>query len=328
MLKTVSSVANALGALNYKGTWDASTNTPTLASGVGTQGDYYVVSVDGTTDLDGITNWGVGDWAAFNGSVWQRVEGGADGNFVNLDVTGTATIDGNLFVQNGDFTMTDTLPRLKMIDSDGTNQELYFEESGGIGSMTVRNGSNNGTLRLRANNGSTTTNTLEIDTSGNVKVLAGNLVIGTSGKGIDFSATAGTGTSELLDDYEEGTWTPAFAFDIGGTGIVYGTQSGKYTKIGNTVCVDFELNVASGISVADYFVRLSGIPFNCANDGLNIGRVWIQNPNSASFNLSVQGGSDSLICFTDNAASGAGSYARGDDVVGVTISGSFTYRTS
>jgi hypothetical protein len=93
MLKTVSSVANALGALNYKGTWNASTNTPALASGVGTKGDYYVVSVAGATDLDGITNWGVGDWATFNGSVWQRVEGGADGNFVNLDVTGTANLD-------------------------------------------------------------------------------------------------------------------------------------------------------------------------------------------------------------------------------------------
>jgi len=106
MLKTVSSVANALGALNYKGTWDAATNTPTLASGVGTQGDYYVVSVAGTTDLDGITNWGVGDWAAFNGSVWQRVEGGADGNFVNLDVTGTATFDGDLGVNIGTSTPT------------------------------------------------------------------------------------------------------------------------------------------------------------------------------------------------------------------------------
>ena len=93
MLKTVSSVANALGALNYKGTWNANTNTPALASGVGTKGDYYVVSVAGATNLDGITNWGVGDWATFNGSVWQRVEGGADGNFVNLDVTGTANLD-------------------------------------------------------------------------------------------------------------------------------------------------------------------------------------------------------------------------------------------
>lgn len=92
MLKTVSSITNAIGALNYKGTWNANTNTPALASGVGTKGDYYVVSVAGATTLDGISNWGVGDWATFNGSVWQRVEGGADGNFVNLSATGTSTM--------------------------------------------------------------------------------------------------------------------------------------------------------------------------------------------------------------------------------------------
>jgi hypothetical protein len=91
MLKTVSSITNAIGALNYKGTWNASTNTPTLASGAGTKGDYYVVGVAGTTSLDGISNWGVGDWATFNGSVWQRVEGGADLNGVNVTFTGTAS---------------------------------------------------------------------------------------------------------------------------------------------------------------------------------------------------------------------------------------------
>lgn len=90
MLKTVSAITNAIGALNYKGTWNASTNTPALASGVGTKGDYYVVSVSGTTTLDGISTWGVGDWATFNGSVWQRVEGGADLNGVNLTLTGGA----------------------------------------------------------------------------------------------------------------------------------------------------------------------------------------------------------------------------------------------
>lgn len=92
MLKTVSSITNALGALNYKGTWNASTNTPALASGAGTKGDYYVVSVAGATTLDGISNWGVGDWATFNGSIWQRVEGGADLNGVNLSVSGTSTL--------------------------------------------------------------------------------------------------------------------------------------------------------------------------------------------------------------------------------------------
>jgi len=94
MLKTVSSITNAIGALNYKGTWNASTNTPTLASGVGTKGDYYVVSVAGSTTIDGISNWGVGDWVTYNGSVWQRVEGGADLNGVNLSVSGTTNLAG------------------------------------------------------------------------------------------------------------------------------------------------------------------------------------------------------------------------------------------
>ena len=102
MLKTVSAIANAIGALNYKGTWNASTNTPALSSGVGTKGDYYVVSVAGATSLDGISNWGVGDWATFNGSVWQRVEGGQDGNFVNLIASLLATF-GNATGQNGVF---------------------------------------------------------------------------------------------------------------------------------------------------------------------------------------------------------------------------------
>lgn len=84
MLKTVSSIANAIGALNYVGTWDAATNNPTLTSGVGVKGDYYVVSVAGTTDLDGNDFWGVGDMAVFNGAVWQRVEGGANSDVEKL----------------------------------------------------------------------------------------------------------------------------------------------------------------------------------------------------------------------------------------------------
>ena len=66
--------AAVLGALSYQGTWNASTNTPTLASGVGTKGYYYVVSVAGSTNLDGITSWVVGDWAVYNGTAWQKVD--------------------------------------------------------------------------------------------------------------------------------------------------------------------------------------------------------------------------------------------------------------
>jgi len=74
MLKTVSSFANQIGALVYKGTWDASSNTPTLTSSVGSKGDYYYVSVAGNTNLNGITDWQVGDFAVFNGTIWQKID--------------------------------------------------------------------------------------------------------------------------------------------------------------------------------------------------------------------------------------------------------------
>ena len=100
MLKSFSALAGGTtGAVNYKGTWNASTNTPTLTSSVGTNGDYYVVSVAGATTLNGISNWGVGDWVVFNGSVWQRVEGGADVNAVNLTVSGSTTLSGTVRAQ-------------------------------------------------------------------------------------------------------------------------------------------------------------------------------------------------------------------------------------
>lgn len=66
--------AAVLGALNYQGVWNASTNTPTLTSSVGTKGFYYVVDVAGSTNLNGITDWKVGDWVVYNGSVWQKVD--------------------------------------------------------------------------------------------------------------------------------------------------------------------------------------------------------------------------------------------------------------
>jgi hypothetical protein len=76
MLKVVSSIGagGGVGAVTYKGTWNASTNTPTLVSSQGTQGDYYVVNVAGSTNLDGITDWQIGDWAIFNGNAWEKVD--------------------------------------------------------------------------------------------------------------------------------------------------------------------------------------------------------------------------------------------------------------
>lgn len=66
--------SSKLGVLDYKGAWDASTNTPEIVSSVGDKGDYYVVSVAGTTSIDGETDWQPGDWVLFSGTAWQKVD--------------------------------------------------------------------------------------------------------------------------------------------------------------------------------------------------------------------------------------------------------------
>jgi len=62
------------GALVFVGTWNANTNSPALVSSAGTQGEFYIVSIAGTTSLDGISDWGVNDWAIFDGTVWRKVD--------------------------------------------------------------------------------------------------------------------------------------------------------------------------------------------------------------------------------------------------------------
>ena len=74
MLKVAGGGGAAVGAVSYQGTWNASTNTPTLTSSVGTKGNYYVVSISGNTNLNGVTDWVAGDWAIFNGLVWEKVD--------------------------------------------------------------------------------------------------------------------------------------------------------------------------------------------------------------------------------------------------------------
>ena len=72
--KLQNQVNSLYGGAIYQGTWDAATNSPALTSGVGTQGYYYIVNVAGSTNLDGITDWNVGDWAIFDGTAWQQVD--------------------------------------------------------------------------------------------------------------------------------------------------------------------------------------------------------------------------------------------------------------
>ncbi len=76
------------GGLTWKGTWNATTNSPALADGVGTNGDTYRVATAGSTSLDGETDWEVGDWVMFNNTVWEKMD--------HTDATHTGDVTGDV----------------------------------------------------------------------------------------------------------------------------------------------------------------------------------------------------------------------------------------
>ena len=81
-----------VGGLNYQGTWNANTNSPTLTSGSGTKGWYYKVSVAGATSIDGNATWYVGDMIAFNGTTWDKIDGPAEAVVSVAGRTGAITL--------------------------------------------------------------------------------------------------------------------------------------------------------------------------------------------------------------------------------------------
>jgi hypothetical protein len=121
--------------------------------------------------------------------------------------------------------------------------------------------------------------------AGNIS-LTGNVVIGTSGKGIDFSATAGTGTSELLADYEEGTWTPSVRGETTAGTYTISNAFAYYTKVGNQVTVygSFGFSAASG-GAGD--IRIQGLPYNYKADPAAVGNVKTVSYNFTSANPSL-----------------------------------------
>jgi hypothetical protein len=120
-------------------------------------------------------------------------------------------------------------------------------------------------IQMRNNSAAWTTR-LDLLTNGDVTVSTGNLVIGTSGKGIDFSATPGTGTSELLDDYEEGTWTPDISW------LSATSSAGTYTKIGRQVTVRGSLTGAA-LTYGSTAIITDDLPFTAASDSVGIIRA-------------------------------------------------------
>jgi hypothetical protein len=130
------------GGLIYMGAWDALTNSPFLQSGVGNNGEYYIVNVAGSTNLDGITDWEIGDWAVFNGTAWQKIDNSSIGgsgttNYVSK-FTGSATLGNSQIFDNGtNVGIGTTSPNFKLnvetnSDGDGIMLRSATNQVGGI----------------------------------------------------------------------------------------------------------------------------------------------------------------------------------------------------
>ena len=138
----------------------------------------------------------------------------------------------------------------------------------------------------------TQTKKMAIEQDGNVEITDGNLVVA-SGHGIDFSANSHAGgmTSELLDGYEEGTFTPSWGPNTGSyTSIGYASQDGYYVKVGRVVNVWFRLNVnAINTSGGSGYLKLSGLPFTATSGhGVDGGTLNVNYYTNAISNMGDQ----------------------------------------
>ena len=204
--------------------------------------------------------------------------------------------------------ITDTSPRINFVTTSGLDVTGYIYNAIDVGS--------GGKLVFGTKrNGDTALDRLTIDASGNVGIATGNLVMGTSGKGIDFSAvTGGTGTAtaNVLNDYEEGTFTPTVGGSTGNGTAVYTKQIGLYTKIGRIVqiqiFVEWNTGTATGTqtviglpftsnSTTDNYSILNTYPINISLTALNIATSSIPPGNSIVniYQLPTGGGSDSNV---------------------------------
>ena len=223
---------NALsGGTIYKGTWNATTNTPTITSSVGTSGHYYIVATAGTTNINGVSAWDIGDWIIFDGSIWQKVD--------NTDsVTSVNGLSGSVNLTTSNIT-------------EGTN--LYYTDA-----------------RARAAISLTTTGTSGAATYSAGVLNVPNYTLaglgGVSGTGITgqvsywSGASAQAGTNNLFWDAATNRLgvninTPSTALHVVGNGFINGRLG-----VGTSTLTSHGLHVGANISGAaiSYGVLQSG----------------------------------------------------------------------
>ena len=213
---------------------------------------------------------------------------------ITLKVAGSetaiqATGDGAVELYHNNEKKLYTATNGTVINSEGDTTLGVYGGSGGSGyAQLYLNGSGTSNNYVQSDNGLIMwingANRAKFETDGTFIVQDGDVKINTAGHGIDFSATSDASgmTNELLDDYEEGTWTPT----VTAGGSAFSTTNASYVKIGKMVFVSFDLTNNSGGDIASVF----GLPFAVLKyAAFNLG--WVSNNQQGAQGASdIQGG--------------------------------------
>ena len=237
----------ATNAPAFQSTWNATTNSPTLTSSVGTQGNYYVVSVAGNTTLNGVSGWNVGDWAIFQNGVWAKIPGSTTESFTNLITTNLQVggLTGYMYANNttGNVSASTTIPTTALSGTI-TNAQLA-NSSVTIGSSVLSLGGTLSTLAGVTISGATNTltnignssltnsavtiNGSSVSLGGSVTVTAtatNALTIGTGLSGTSYNGSAAVTIAN----------TGVLSFNAGTTGLTPSTATtGAVTLAGTLV---------------------------------------------------------------------------------------------
>jgi hypothetical protein len=244
---SVLSWAGGGGGLAYQGTWNASTNSPTLTSSTGTNGYYYVVSTAGTTNLDGITDWGLGDWVIYNGTAWQKIDNsdlvtsvaGRTGavTLSTSDISGLGTIAtqnaNNVAITGGTATLTSlTTPTIQATNSGG---------------LSLKNSAGTTQINLGAGGG----DNVSVNVSTNLNGSNAQIDISPTGTGHVSIKPTGSGSIEVnptnvgtIDNMTIGATTPKAITGTTITGTSFVGSGASLTNVVNSV------TAGTGISVS------------------------------------------------------------------------------
>jgi len=297
--------ADYQAGLTFQGAWDALTNNPTLANGVGINGHFYIVSVAGNTPLDGNTDWQIGDWALFNKSVgqvgfWDKID-----NTQSLTGSGTANtmtmwtsdsaIGNSLVSQAGTVVSVDGSLKVKdtvEATTANTNLKLKGAGTGGVEIMSA-DGITDGKIQLNCSqnsHGVTLQSPPHSDSATYTLILPANVgnanqVLTSAGAGAQLTwSTPATGTGTVTNftvvstaipgittSVADSTTTPELTLSITGTpgSGLFLDGTGQWSSPGSGV-TDITATAPLNADVATGSVTLSMPAYS---GGTNVGYV-------------------------------------------------------